>query len=135
MARPSAARRRSRSPSDARQKTRVASGELHGGWGMACRASLVAPGLQRTRHNHPMPHYPTRQKVRPINPHKLALSKWTAVVALNKEKHFLVTRVVPPISPDLPVEEIELQAVISGRSVVLPWRDLQDDARWHQGWV
>lgn len=46
-----------------------------------------------------MPHYPTRQKVRPINPHKLALSKWTAVVALNKEKHFLVTRVVPPSAP------------------------------------
>ena len=82
-----------------------------------------------------MPQYPTRQKARPLNPQKLALSKWTAVVALNKEKPFLVTRVVPPISPDLPVEEIELQAVISGRSVVLPWRDLQDDARWHQGWV
>ncbi len=82
-----------------------------------------------------MPHYPTRQKVRPLNPEKLALSKWTAVAALNKEKHFLVTRVVPPASPDLPVEAVELEAVISGRSVVLPWRELQDAGRWHQGWT
>ena len=82
-----------------------------------------------------MPHSPTRQKARPLNPQKLALSKWTAVVALHKEKHFLVTRVVAPASPELPIEAVELQAVISGRSVVLPWRDLQDGARWHQGWV
>lgn len=82
-----------------------------------------------------MPHYPTARRARPLNPDKLALSKWTAVVALNKEKHFLVTRVVPPASPELPIETIELEAVISGRSVLLPWRELQDAARWHQGWV
>lgn len=82
-----------------------------------------------------MPHYPTSRRARPITPHKLPLSKWTAVVAVNKEKHFLVTRVVPPASPDLPVEAVELEAVISGRSMVMPWRDLQDAARWHQGWV
>ena len=82
-----------------------------------------------------MPHYPNRRKARPLNPDKLALSKWTAVVALNKEKHFLVTRIVPPPSPDLPVEAVELEAVISGRCLTMPWRDLQDAARWHQGWV
>ena len=82
-----------------------------------------------------MPHYPPRQKIRPINPRKLGLSKWTAVTALNKEKHFLVTGVVAPASPELPIESVELQAILSGRSVVLPWRDLQDAARWHQGWV
>lgn len=82
-----------------------------------------------------MPHYPPRQKNRPINPRKLGLSKWTAVAALNKEKHFLVTRVVAPASPELPIESVELQAILSGRSVVMPWRDLQDAARWHQGWV
>lgn len=82
-----------------------------------------------------MPHYPPRQKIRPINPRKLGMSKWTAVTALNKEKHFLVTGVVAPASPELPIESVELQAILSGRSVVLPWRDLQDAARWHQGWV
>lgn len=82
-----------------------------------------------------MPHYPPRRKARPLNPDKLALSKWTAVVALNKEKHFLVTRIVPPPGPDLPVEAVELEAVISGRCLTMPWRDLQDAARWHQGWV
>lgn len=103
--------------------------------GCATAAPLPPTGLQAPRHNHCHAHYPTRHKVRPINPHKLGLSKWTAVVALHKEKHFLVTRVVPPTSPELPVDEVELQAVISGRSVVRPWRDLQDAARWHQGWV
>ena len=82
-----------------------------------------------------MPHYTTRRKARPLNPAKLALSKWTAVVALNKEKHFLVTRIVPPPSTELPVEAVELEAVISGRSLTVPWRELQDASRWHQGWV
>ena len=82
-----------------------------------------------------MPHYPSSRRTRALNPNKLALSKWTAVVALNKEKHFLVTGVVAPASPELPIESVELQAILSGCSVVLPWRDLQDAARWHQGWV
>lgn len=82
-----------------------------------------------------MPHYPTGRKARPLNPEKLALSKWTAVVAVNKEKHFLVTRIVPPANPDLPLEAVELEAVISGRSLTVPWRELQDASRWHQGWV
>lgn len=55
--------------------------------------------------------------------------------ALPKEKHVLVTHAVQPASPDLPMGSMELQTIICGRSVVLPWRDLQDAARWHQGWV
>jgi tryptophan-rich hypothetical protein len=82
-----------------------------------------------------MPHYPTGRKARALNPEKLTLSKWTAVVALNKEKHFLVARLVPPATPDLPLEDVELEAVISGRSLTVPWRELQDASRWHQGWV
>lgn len=82
-----------------------------------------------------MPHYPTSRKARALNPEKLTLSKWTAVVAVNKEKHFLVARLVPPATPELPLEDVELEAVISGRSLTVPWRELQDASRWHQGWV
>ena len=35
-----------------------------------------------------------RQANNQINPDKLLLSKWTAVQPYNKEKHFLVTRVI-----------------------------------------
>ena len=34
-----------------------------------------------------------------INPKKLRLSKWTAVNPKEKEKHFLVTKVIDPEQP------------------------------------
>ncbi len=75
-----------------------------------------------------------------INPRKLLHSKWTAVTPANREKHFLVTRVLPATqagSPDSTSEivAIELEAVHSRRSAILPWRELCDTGRWCQGWV
>jgi tryptophan-rich hypothetical protein len=76
-----------------------------------------------------------------VNPKKLLLSKWTAVVPQSKEKHFLVARVILPDSPELPqahtakVEWVELEAVHSGQSQRIGWRDLKDSAQWRQGWV
>ena len=32
----------------------------------------------------------------PLNPKKLLLTKWTAVNPLDKQKHFLVSRVIQP---------------------------------------
>ena len=72
--------------------------------------------------------------VRRLNPRKLLLSKWTATEPRHKEKHFLVTRVVEPDPPQGRIELIELQAVHSGRSTTLAWRELTDTLRWHQGW-
>ena len=69
-----------------------------------------------------------------LSPKKLLLSKWTAVAPQHREKHFVVTRVIEPDVPGTPVEQVELQAVHSGRSLTLPWRDLTDSTRWHQGW-
>jgi tryptophan-rich hypothetical protein len=69
-----------------------------------------------------------------LNPRKLLHSKWTAVQPRNKEKHFMVTRVVQPDTPDLPITHVEIEAVHSQRSVVMPWRDLTDTAVWKQGW-
>ncbi len=71
----------------------------------------------------------------PLNPKQLPLSKWTAVKPINKEKHFIVTRVIEPEPPGAPIIDIELQAVHSGRVQVMPWRELSDAAVWKRGWV
>lgn len=70
----------------------------------------------------------------PIQPKKLHLSKWTAVTPTNKEKHFLVTKVIEPDDDTQPIEWVELQAIHSQRCQILPWRQLHDDALWKQGW-
>ena len=71
---------------------------------------------------------------RVVNPQKLLLSKWTAVSPQHRGKHFLVTKLVSATSPATQFETIELEAVHSRRSFILPWRDLTDPAQWLQGW-
>lgn len=56
------------------------------------------------------------------------------MVPTHKEKHFLVTQVITPIAPDLPIEHVELEAINSGRRFVLPWRALTQPQVWRQGW-
>ena len=73
--------------------------------------------------------------VNPLNPKKLLRSKWTAVVPVDKQKHFLVSRIVKPELPDAPIEFVELEAVFSNATQVLAWRDLQDAEFWRIGWV
>jgi len=70
-----------------------------------------------------------------LSPRKLLLSKWTAVTPRNREKHFVVIRVVEPEPPEAPVELVEIEAVHSRRSFLLHWRELADGSRWRQGWV
>jgi len=70
-----------------------------------------------------------------LSPKKLLLTKWTATQPVRKEKHFLVVRVLLPAEPGAPVQEVEIQAVHSGRTEVLPWRALTDPAAWRRGWV
>jgi tryptophan-rich hypothetical protein len=69
-----------------------------------------------------------------LSPKKLLLSKWTALSPSDKQKHFVVVRVVEPEPPSTRLEQVELQAVHSGRSCLLPWRELTDGSRWRQGW-
>jgi tryptophan-rich hypothetical protein len=71
----------------------------------------------------------------PLNPKKLLLSKWTAVKPLNKQKHFLVNRVIQPELPTGPIELVEIEAVFSKATQTIKWRDLQNDEVWRQGWV
>ncbi|GFM83946.1 hypothetical protein PSCICN_46380 [Pseudomonas cichorii] len=67
-----------------------------------------------------------------INPRKLLLSKWTAAVPLNREKHFLVTELFK--DEEGTVLEIELQAVMTHRSERLPWQTLKNAQVWRMGW-
>ena len=71
----------------------------------------------------------------PLNPKKLLLSKWTAVMPVAKQKHFLVSRVIKPELPTDPIELVEIESVFSKETQVIPWRNLQDADVWRQGWV
>ena len=69
-----------------------------------------------------------------VHPKKLLLSKWTAVAPTNKEKHFLVARLVLPEDPQAALEWVEIEAVHSGASRRIAWRELMDTTHWRQGW-
>lgn len=71
----------------------------------------------------------------PLSPKKLLSSKWTAVRPVNKEKHFIVTRVIEPDPPTTTIADIELQAAHSGRVQTLHWRTLLDQTCWRRGWL
>lgn len=70
-----------------------------------------------------------------LSPKKLLHTKWTAVTPHNKEKHFLVTKVIEPIPPGSPVVSIEIEAVHSKRVEVIAWRELKNALQWRRGWV
>lgn len=71
----------------------------------------------------------------PLSPKKLLLTKWTAVQPRQREKHFVVTRVIQPEPPSTRIEQVELEAVHSKQVYLLHWRDLTDACLWRQGWV
>ena len=70
-----------------------------------------------------------------LSPKKLLHTKWTAVAPRNKEKHFLVTKVIESEPPGSPVVSVEIEAVHSKRARVIGWRELKDAAQWRRGWV
>ena len=74
----------------------------------------------------------TKLATNPINPEKLLLSKWTAVMPHNKEKHFLVTGVIR--NEQQAVIFCILEAVINHREYELDWQILKDAASWLPGW-
>ena len=73
-------------------------------------------------------------KTASINPKKLLMSKWSAVTPVNKEKHYIVTNLIQPTLPLLPITHIEIEAVLSKRKQILPWHELSNTDMWHQGW-
>jgi tryptophan-rich hypothetical protein len=71
----------------------------------------------------------------PLSPKKLLLSKWTAVTPVAKQKHFLVSRVIQPALDEDQIELVEIESVFSNATQIIPWRELQNDSVWRQGWV
>jgi tryptophan-rich hypothetical protein len=68
---------------------------------------------------------------------KLLLSKWTASKPKQKEKHFLVTKVYNPnldMANTVPKYFVELEAVISKRTYLIPIADLENQEQWLIGW-
>ncbi len=73
-----------------------------------------------------------------IDPKKMFLSTWTAVEPLEKQKHFLVNKVMLPEAPDGTIEWIEwieIEAAYTQATAQLHWRELRDQAKWHRGWA
>jgi tryptophan-rich hypothetical protein len=64
---------------------------------------------------------------------KLHLSKWTAVHPVNREKHFIVTRLLR--DDNEVVQACQIEAVHSRREQTLDWRELKNSERWLQGWL
>ncbi|WP_374535729.1 TIGR02450 family Trp-rich protein [Chitinimonas taiwanensis] len=69
-----------------------------------------------------------------LQPKKLLLSKWTAVQPQQREKHFLVSKVIQPEDPLAAIEWIALEAVLTKRVQILRWQALKDEAVWRAGW-
>nr|WP_207202283.1 MULTISPECIES: TIGR02450 family Trp-rich protein [unclassified Pseudomonas] len=62
----------------------------------------------------------------------MLLSKWTAALPQNREKHFLVSELF--CDEEGTVLQVELQAVLTRRCHRLNWQDLQNDSQWQMGW-
>ena len=69
-----------------------------------------------------------------LSPKKLLLSKWTAVKPIAKQKHFLVSKVIVPESPNEKIEFVEIEASYSKKTTQIAWRDLRNSELWIQGW-
>ncbi|MGB0848921.1 MAG: TIGR02450 family Trp-rich protein [Thiolinea sp.] len=67
-----------------------------------------------------------------INPKKLLHSKWTSVTPVKKELHFMVTEV--EFDEEGAVLSCTLEAVLTKRSRLIEWRELQNEQQWLHGW-
>jgi tryptophan-rich hypothetical protein len=74
-----------------------------------------------------------KSEINQINPAKLLLSKWTAVVPMNKEKHFLVTQVDKDEQDS--VISCSLEAVMTRKEYSINWHELKDKKHWLAGWL
>lgn len=67
-----------------------------------------------------------------VTPKKLYNSKWTSTAPENREKHFIVIKVV--FNDDGIVELCIIEAVMSKRQMEIDWRELMNEDLWLQGW-
>ena len=63
-------------------------------------------------------------------------SKWTAVTALEKEKYFVVKGWAnTPTDCDGAPDSVIIEAVDTGRTLVVAWRSLRNSTNWRAGWT
>jgi tryptophan-rich hypothetical protein len=67
-----------------------------------------------------------------VNPKVLLHSKWTKRNVENKEKHFVITKVL--FDEQNNVLECLITAVINNREYPINWRDLKKPTLWLFGW-
>ncbi|MGB5277698.1 MAG: TIGR02450 family Trp-rich protein [Gammaproteobacteria bacterium] len=67
-----------------------------------------------------------------INPEKLLLTKWTAVEPKQKERHFIIVKLIR--ASDQSIIACELEAVINHNIYQIQWHELKDSSRWLMGW-
>jgi len=60
------------------------------------------------------------------------LSKWTAVKPQQKERHFIVTKLIRAENED--IIACQLEAVINNNSYEIAWQTLKDSSCWLMGW-
>lgn len=60
------------------------------------------------------------------------MSKWTACCPQNREKHFVVIGCQRDEEDN--VITVEIEAVLTRRSDIVPWQDLQNASKWRMGW-
>jgi len=68
-----------------------------------------------------------------VNHKKLLNSKWTANRPVNRSKHFMVVDVIVD-EADVP-QYCMLEAVVTGKELMVHWRDLKNSERWKTGWL
>lgn len=67
-----------------------------------------------------------------VNPKVLLNSKWTKVEINNKEKHFIITKVV--FDENQRVVECVIEAAMTNNEYAINWRDLKNSTQWLMGW-
>ena len=67
-----------------------------------------------------------------LNHKKLLHSKWTAIHPQNKEKHFVLTRIVKDKTGF--IIHVEMQSILSKKRRMILRSALEDDNQWHIGW-
>jgi tryptophan-rich hypothetical protein len=68
-----------------------------------------------------------------FNPAKLSLSKWTAQEPRDRERHFIVTKLIR--DADHQITHCVIEAVHSHREQLIDWQELRDADKWRQGWL
>lgn len=71
-------------------------------------------------------------KMNKVNPKTLLNSKWSKVDVVNKEKHFIITKV--EFDEDKKVTDCIIEAVMTHIEYAIDWRDLKISEKWKMGW-